>query len=79
VRVKTDGNGCPVPKNGTGRYKFECKFKNKFKDNVKGARPADAGRPLQIQLLAFLLTFDDRVDGLKALRRDQQGEECGDD
>ena len=59
--------GLPGPKKGgIGRYKveFENKVKGKLKDNVTGARPTEAGRALQIQLL----TFGDKVDDLKALR-----------
>jgi hypothetical protein len=33
-----NGNDCPVLKSGTGPYKIECKFEDKFKDNAKGAR-----------------------------------------
>jgi len=39
-RYKTKTNGCPVPKNGTGRYKFN--------GDGKGWRSRFAGPPLQI-------------------------------
>jgi hypothetical protein len=35
---KTRSNGCPVPKNGTGRYKFKSNVKDNIKDNGKDAR-----------------------------------------
>src|SRR5579863_764950 len=35
-KVRTDGDCCPVPQSGTGRYRF--KGKGQFNYNVKGAR-----------------------------------------
>jgi hypothetical protein len=43
--VRTDGDCCPVPQSGTGRYRF--KGKDQFNYNVKGARlKCESRRPL---------------------------------
>jgi hypothetical protein len=43
--VRTDGDCCPVPQSGTGRYRF--KGKDQFNYNVKGARlKCKSRRPL---------------------------------
>jgi hypothetical protein len=35
-KVRTNGDGCPVPKSGTGRYKFQANRNNKDNGNDKG-------------------------------------------